>query len=130
MVNLTVKYEKEIAAMKADAEANVAEATEMEEIRTNEMRECIAMVERLRNKADTSHKAFFKVVRRLLKLAFTKNPSPEEVSFITQPCNTYMDAAQQLPAAESNLLEAKLDLNTAQENLIEAENTLDIISSL
>lgn len=130
MINISEKYKNEIKAMKADAEANLNEAAQTEADRTHVMQQSREKVEKLQITATSSHKEFWKALRQLFKLIFTKAPTPEAVALVTQPCNTYMTAAKALPQAETELYDAKSDLCKAQEVLLDAEDTLQTINFL
>lgn len=130
MINISEKYKNEIEAMKADAEENLREATATEADRTSVMQQAREKVEKLQLTANSSHRDFWHALWQLLKLAFTKAPTPEAVALVAQPCNTYMTAAKALPQAETELYDAKSDLCKAQEVLMDAEDTLQTISFL
>lgn len=130
MTNIAQKYSETIAAMTADVQANIEEAKQLEKEREVEMQERYSVAEELRNTANAAHKSFFKVVISILRLAFQKDPSPEEVSRITQPCDTYMAAAAQLPEAEKDLFDAKISLSEAHEMLSDAKLDLLHVNSL
>lgn len=130
MTNIREKYSATIAAIREDVQANIEEAKQLEKERTNEMQKRSSVVEDLRSTANVAHRSFFKVVFSILRLAFKKAPSPEEVSRITQPCDTYMTAAAQLPEAEKALFDAKISLSEAMEMRSDAECDLVNINSL
>lgn len=130
MTNLSVHFKEELEAIKAAAQANVDEAKETLRVRNDEVRENAEIVADLQLTAKTSKRAFFSVIRSLLKMFFSKAPDPEEVKKATSPCNTYMVAAKQLPDAEAKLGIAKVDQCVAEEQLLDAEDELEHISFL
>lgn len=130
MTNLSVKYEKEIAAIKADAQANLEEAQAIEEALSYDRDDCLSVVQRLRTKVKTSHRAFFRVAFTLIKMAFSRKPSVSDVSIATQPCTEYNEAMADLPEAEATFEKAQADLNQAQEDLTFAAYQLDTFLSI
>ena len=128
MVDLRRKYEKEIALLKADAQANEAEATKNLQERLEEVEACKEEVKNLKETAKMAHKAFLEVIRGLGRLAFIKDPNPEEVKKVTEPCTIYANAAGQKPIAEERLEEAKNELAVAQEEMYSASADLSSIS--
>lgn len=130
MTNLALKYQNEIAAIKADAQANLEEARATEEALSYERDDCLSVVQKLRYKAASSHRAFFKVAFSLIKMAFSHNPSISDVNIATQPYNEYSEAMADLPEAEATFDKAQADLNRAQEDLTFAAYQLDTFLSI
>ncbi len=130
MVNLKEKYQNEIAAIKADAQANLDEATAIEKERADVMQNASDEVAQLQQKAKSSHRSFFKMAFRILKLAFSKKPTVVDVTLVTAPCGSYTDAISKLPKAENELYDAKCMLEQAESVLIDAQEEFDIIANL
>lgn len=128
MTTLREKYGKTFEAIKADAAANVQEASENLKERAAESAECREALAELRETAKTSKKGFFEVIKILGKLAVMRNPDPVEVRNAISPCITYADAAGQVPTAEAELAEANRAEARAIENLGIAEEELRSIS--
>ena len=128
MTTLREKYGKTFEAIKADAVANVHEASENLQERMAETAECKEALAELKETAKTSKKGFFEVIKILGKLAVMRKPNPEEVRNAIAPCITYADAAGQVPTAEAELEEAKTAQAQASQELAVAEEELRSIS--
>lgn len=128
MTTLREKYGKTFEAIKADAVANVHEASENLQERMAETAECKEALAELKETAKTSKKRFFEVIKSLGKLAAMRNPDPEVVRNVISPCLIYSEAAGQVPTAEAELEEAKTAQNQARQELGVAEEELQSIS--
>ena len=128
MTTLREKYGKTFEAIKADAAANVHEASENLQERMAETAECKEALAELKETAKTSKKRFFEVIKSLGKLAAMRNPDPEVVRNVISPCLIYSEAAGQVPTAEAELEEAKTAQNQARQELGVAEEELQSIS--
>lgn len=128
MVNLREKYHKEISLLTQDALANQKEATQNLQECEEAVVDCKEEVKNLKETARMAHKAFVDVIKVLGRLAFTKNPNPEEVLKATEPCNTYVQAAGQRPIAEERLEEAKEELSKAQQEMYEASAAVNSLT--
>ena len=126
--NLREKYGNVLTAIKLDAMTNEREAKETLEQRHNEVDECATHLANLQKTASNSHKAFFDVIKALTKLAFSRNPAPQDVSGAIEPCNIYAAAAGQIPIAEDDLAKAEEAAGKAAAELGRASEELRNIS--
>lgn len=126
--NLREKYGNVLAAIKLDAITNEQEAKAALAQRENEVAECAAHLAGLQRTASNSHKAFFDVIKSLTKLAFSRNPAPQDVSWAIEPCNIYATAAGQIPITEDDLAKAKEAAGKASAELAVASEDLRSIS--
>lgn len=129
MIDLKEKYKDELTAMKADAEFNLTEAADNLANRRRHLDACASKLANLSEVATTSKRNFFSVIAQLLKLAFSRNPSPEKVSDVIEPCNTYTSASKKIPKAKEDLVDARNCYESAQGIVAEAEDEFNKISS-
>lgn len=125
MINIREKYRNLFADVKADAAKNMEEATaHLEQCRANETA-CSEQLRSLKNTADTAHSAFFDVIKALGKMAFARTPNPEDVAKSLEPCQTYIAAAAQIPAAKEDLENAEAALDTAMDDVVLSTEMLE-----
>ena len=126
--NLREKYGNVFAAIKSDAVVNEQVAKATLDQRRHEVDECYTHLSGLQKTASNSHKAFFDVIKTLTKLAFSRNPAPQDVSEAIEPCNIYASAAGQIPIAKDDLAKAEEAAGKAAAELGVASEELRSIS--
>lgn len=124
------KYEPTLQQMRVEVVDRVRVANGKFGQKQQEYLECEQHIADLKETARTARGKLLEVGRILITMYFKRTETPEEMEQVIRPCNTYIEAAGALPAAEEKLDELIDKRAEAEDTLLEERDLLSAVEKV